>query len=74
VRAARSSVSNTDDFLNRLGLLEHAKHEMGDSEGRPVAVVTVDVADDLVQTVRAIANPDKLRHLGTFTGPSGPNA
>ena len=34
---------------------------------------SVDVADDLVQTVRAISNPEKLRHLGTFTGPSEPN-
>jgi RNA polymerase sigma-70 factor (ECF subfamily) len=37
-----------------------------DPEGRPVAVLTVDIADDLVQTVRAVANPEKLRHLGTF--------
>src|SRR5687767_6239455 len=44
-----------------------------DAEGRPIAVATVDVADDLVQTVRAISNPEKLRHLGTFTGPSEPN-
>jgi RNA polymerase sigma-70 factor (ECF subfamily) len=43
-----------------------------DRDGRPVAVVTVDVADDLVQTVRAISNPDKLRHLGTFA--SGPTS
>jgi RNA polymerase sigma-70 factor (ECF subfamily) len=34
------------------------------ADGRPVVAVTVDVADDLVQTVRAITNPDKLRHLG----------
>jgi hypothetical protein len=34
-----------------------------DSEGRRVAVVTVDVADDQVQTVRAISNPGKLRHI-----------
>jgi RNA polymerase sigma-70 factor, ECF subfamily len=39
-----------------------------DAEGRPIAVATVDVADDLVQTVRAISNPEKLRHLGTFAG------
>jgi RNA polymerase sigma-70 factor (ECF subfamily) len=38
-------------------------------DGRPVAAVTLDIADDLVQTVRAIANPDKLRHLGTFADP-----
>lgn len=32
-------------------------------EDRILAVVTVDVADDAVQTVRAITNPEKLRHL-----------
>jgi RNA polymerase sigma-70 factor (ECF subfamily) len=43
-------------------------------EGMPIAVVTVDVADDLVQTVRAISNPEKLRHLGTFAdGPDPPS-
>jgi hypothetical protein len=31
-----------------------------------VAVVTVDVADDQIQSVRAVSNPDKLRHIGTF--------
>jgi RNA polymerase sigma-70 factor (ECF subfamily) len=34
-----------------------------DAEGRPVVVVTLDVADDRIQTVRAISNPEKLRHL-----------
>jgi RNA polymerase sigma-70 factor, ECF subfamily len=34
-----------------------------DADGRPVGVVSLDIADDLVQTVRAISNPDKLRHL-----------
>jgi RNA polymerase sigma-70 factor, ECF subfamily len=43
-----------------------------DPEGRPVAAVTLDIADGLVQTVRAVANPEKLRHLGTFAGPPGP--
>lgn len=40
-----------------------------DPEGRPVAAVTLDIADDLVQTVRAVSNPEKLAHLGTFAGP-----
>jgi hypothetical protein len=30
-----------------------------------LAVVTLDIADDLVQTVRAVSNPEKLRHLTT---------
>jgi RNA polymerase sigma-70 factor (ECF subfamily) len=34
-----------------------------DPEGRPVVVVSLDIADGLVQTVRGITNPDKLRHL-----------
>ncbi|MGZ4130043.1 MAG: RNA polymerase sigma-70 factor [Actinomycetota bacterium] len=38
-----------------------------DGDGRAVVAITLDVADDRVQTVRAISNPDKLRHLGRFT-------
>jgi RNA polymerase sigma-70 factor, ECF subfamily len=34
-----------------------------DPDGHPVAVVSLDIADDLVQTVHTITNPDKLRHL-----------
>jgi RNA polymerase sigma-70 factor (ECF subfamily) len=37
-----------------------------DPEGRPVVAIALDIADDRIQTVRAITNPDKLRHLGTF--------
>jgi RNA polymerase sigma-70 factor (ECF subfamily) len=40
-----------------------------DADGRPVAVVSLDIADDLVQTMRAITNPDKLRHLTPPTDP-----
>src|ERR687895_109923 len=41
-----------------------------DGAGRPVVVVSLDIADGLIQTVRAISNPDKLRHLyplGSFS-------
>jgi RNA polymerase sigma-70 factor (ECF subfamily) len=34
-----------------------------DSDGRPLVVVSLDIADGLVQSIRAISNPDKLRHL-----------
>jgi len=36
-------------------------------DGRPVAAVSLDIADDMVQTLRAVSNPDKLRHLGSFS-------
>jgi RNA polymerase sigma-70 factor, ECF subfamily len=36
-----------------------------DADGRPLAAVTLDIADGLIQTVRAVANPEKLRHLTT---------
>ncbi len=35
-----------------------------DEEGRLGAVVSIDIADDQVQAVRSVSNPDKLRHLG----------
>jgi RNA polymerase sigma-70 factor (ECF subfamily) len=35
-----------------------------DSDGRLIHVMTVDVTDGVVQTVRSIINREKLRHLG----------
>jgi len=35
-----------------------------DPQGRLAFVVSLDIADDVVQTVRAVSNPEKLRHLG----------
>ncbi|MGH2676232.1 MAG: RNA polymerase subunit sigma-24, partial [Actinomycetota bacterium] len=43
-------------------------------EGLPLGVVTLDIADDQVQTVRAISNPEKLAHLGTFPGRPAPTS
>jgi RNA polymerase sigma-70 factor (ECF subfamily) len=37
-------------------------------DGSPVVVVTLDIADDLVQTFRVVTNPDKLRHLAPIGG------
>jgi RNA polymerase sigma-70 factor, ECF subfamily len=34
-----------------------------DREEQPLVAVTLDIADGLVQTIRAVANPDKLEHL-----------
>jgi RNA polymerase sigma-70 factor (ECF subfamily) len=36
-----------------------------DEEGRIAAVMSLKIADDVVQTIRGITNPDKLAHLGT---------
>ena len=35
-----------------------------DAEGRVVGVVELDLADGVVQTIRAVVNPDKLGHIG----------
>jgi RNA polymerase sigma-70 factor, ECF subfamily len=35
-----------------------------DPEGRLINVMSLDIADGVVQTVRSIINPEKLRHLG----------
>jgi RNA polymerase sigma-70 factor (ECF subfamily) len=36
---------------------------MVDADGQPVGVLSLDVADGLVQTVHIVINPDKLTHL-----------
>ena len=35
-----------------------------DAEGRVVSVFALDVADGMVQAIRAVVNPDKLGHIG----------
>ena len=37
-----------------------------DADDRPVLAVSLDIADDQIQTVRAVANPEKLHHLHAF--------
>jgi RNA polymerase sigma-70 factor, ECF subfamily len=34
-----------------------------DADGEPVVAVSLDIADDQIQTLHAVSNPDKLRHL-----------
>jgi RNA polymerase sigma-70 factor (ECF subfamily) len=35
-----------------------------DGDGHAIAVVALNIADDQVQTIHAVANPEKLHHLG----------
>jgi RNA polymerase sigma-70 factor (ECF subfamily) len=37
---------------------------MYDADRRVINVVELDIADGVVQAIRAVANPDKLAHLG----------
>jgi RNA polymerase sigma-70 factor, ECF subfamily len=39
-----------------------------DRDGRAVAVVALNTADDQVQTIHAVANPEELRHLDHTAG------
>jgi RNA polymerase sigma-70 factor (ECF subfamily) len=41
-------------------------------DGRAVLVVSVDIAEGLVQSIRAVSNPEKLRHLGPTAGHGWP--
>ena len=34
-----------------------------DRDDRPVVAIALDIADDQVQTIRAVSNPEKLQHL-----------
>ena len=44
------------------GLITH------DPEGKIVSVLSLEVLDGVIQTVRGIVNPDKLQHLGPVSG------
>ena len=35
-----------------------------DRDGHVMNVFTLDIADGVVQAIRCVVNPDKLRHLG----------
>lgn len=35
-----------------------------DRNGKVVSALTLDMLDGRIQTIRSVANPDKLRHLG----------
>jgi RNA polymerase sigma-70 factor, ECF subfamily len=35
-----------------------------DAEGRVGAVMSLEIADGVIQTIRGVTNPDKLAHLG----------
>jgi RNA polymerase sigma-70 factor (ECF subfamily) len=39
-----------------------------DAEGGLIAVIALDVLDGQVQAIRAVANPEKLRHIGPISG------
>jgi RNA polymerase sigma-70 factor (ECF subfamily) len=43
-----------------------------DADGRLVNVVGLDILDGAVQTVHAVVNPDKIRHLGPLINPDHP--
>jgi RNA polymerase sigma-70 factor (ECF subfamily) len=64
-------IAGTLRQVRELGVTYRAVHINGqpgivflDDEDRVGAVMSVDVADGLVQTIRGITNPDKLQHLG----------
>jgi RNA polymerase sigma-70 factor (ECF subfamily) len=42
-----------------------------DPDGRIVNVLSLDIADGAVQTIRSVLNPDKLRHLGPLADVRG---
>jgi RNA polymerase sigma-70 factor (ECF subfamily) len=50
--------------LRRVEINGHPGAMFLDRSGRLVNVVTLDIAEGLVQAVRSIINPEKLRHLG----------
>ncbi len=62
--------------LDRIGLTlepQEVNGELGalarDAEGNILQVMTLDIADGQIQTIRMVSNPDKLSHLGAVADP-----
>jgi RNA polymerase sigma-70 factor, ECF subfamily len=45
---------------------------MLDADGRLLNVLSLDILDGTIQTLRSVVNPDKLRHLGPLSDPNHP--
>ncbi len=81
-RVARLLIASTRFGAERMGLRGMRPATINgqpgalffDVEGRPLGAITLDIADDKVQTVRAISNPEKLGHLGTFSNRPAPTS
>jgi RNA polymerase sigma-70 factor (ECF subfamily) len=57
-------VADYDLVLSLREVNGHPGAVVTDASGGIVSVFSLDVADGVVQTVRSVINPDKLRHLG----------
>jgi RNA polymerase sigma-70 factor (ECF subfamily) len=72
-KVARALVGRAAEGAKRLGVVELRMAEINGqpgavflkADGEPVAAVSLDIADDLIQTLHAVSNPEKLRHLRT---------
>jgi RNA polymerase sigma-70 factor, ECF subfamily len=51
------------DYQSRFAVVNGQAGFLIEEDGRPVGVLVLDVAEELVQTVRFVWNPDKLHHL-----------
>ena len=49
----------------------HPGATLMDRDGRIVNVFALDIADGVIQTIRSVLNPDKLRHLGPVADVEG---
>lgn len=68
LRARRLTVSS----VHRVEVNGQPGAMLLDDEDRPLVVISLDIVDGVIQTVRAVANPDKLQHLMTDAGRVGP--
>lgn len=75
-RVARALLGGARGALERFGVRGMAFAAINgqpgalflDRRGRPVLAVSLDIADDQVQAIHGVANPEKLAHLGPFSG------
>ena len=58
-----------NNLTRRIALINGEPGLVGYLEGRPYAVVTIDVADDRIKSIYIVTNPEKLAHLTSLPAP-----
>jgi RNA polymerase sigma-70 factor (ECF subfamily) len=64
VKGLRVLARVTGVTIHREAMNGQPAAQFRDRDGRLIAVAVLDIAEGQIQGVSAIANPDKLRHLG----------
>jgi RNA polymerase sigma-70 factor (ECF subfamily) len=58
-----------NNLTRRIAVINSEPGVVAYLDGRPYAVLTIDVADDRIKSIYIVSNPEKLAHLAPLPSP-----